>query len=162
MLSKQTIDVLHGQQLLSIVTVLFWQSNTIPNSCIVLVPIIKSNFGAFPWYLDIRNQVYFLFLEHSRNVRSTTPALLFFVKAPLEVVFWPPFFLLMGMNGRDPFLMKLRSSPDPMPNRTRINLVFSTGYPRRRSAQWLCHKNSLSILLFASISIFKFDSILLA
>ena len=66
-----------------------------------------------------------------RNLRSTTPALLSFVKAPLEVVFRPPFFLLMGMNGRDPFIMNLRSSLDPVPNGTRVNLVFSTGCPRR-------------------------------
>jgi len=33
----------------------------------------------------------------------------------------------MVMFGRDPFFMKIRSSLDPVSNKTRINLVFITG-----------------------------------
>jgi len=118
-----------GKQILSIVTVLVWQSNTIPNSCIVFLPMIRSNLGASPWYSTISGvKCTFLLLEKSKNVRSTTPTLLV-VKAPLEVVHfrWPPSFLLMVMFGRDPFFMKIRSSLNPVSNKTRKNLVFIVG-----------------------------------
>jgi hypothetical protein len=124
-LSCRLLMFLMGKRMSSMVMVPSLKSNTVPISCKVCLPMIRSynGFGPPLRYSTIsRRRCTFLLVEYSTKESSTS--LIFLVlKVPLEVLHDSGTALFTtGMYLLDPFFKKRRSPVDPVSRRTLIVL----------------------------------------
>jgi hypothetical protein len=122
-LSCRLLIFLRGRRISSMVMVFSLKSNTVPISCKVCLPMIRSHSGGGPplEYSTIsRRRCNFLLAEYSTKESSTSPTILV-LKVPLEVLHDSGTALLTtGMYLLDPFSKKRRSPLDPVSRRTLI------------------------------------------
>ncbi len=127
-LSCRFLIFLMGRRISSMVMFFSLKSNTVPMSCKVCLPIIRSyNGGVLPWgYSTIsRCRCTFLLAEYSTKESWTSPTFLV-LKVPLEVLHDSGTALFqMGMYLLDPFSKKRRSPLDPVSRRTLIVLCLT-------------------------------------
>jgi hypothetical protein len=127
-LSCRLLIFLMGRRISSMVMVLSLKSYTVPISCKVCLPMIRSNSGGGPplEYSTISGRrCTYLLAEYSTKESSTSPTFLV-LKVPLEVLHDSGTALLsMGMYFLDPFSKKRRSPLDPVSKRTLIVLCLA-------------------------------------
>ncbi len=127
-LSCWLLIFLMGRRISSMVMVLSLKSNTVPISCKVCLPMIKSYSGGGPplEYSTIsRRRCTFLLAEYSTKENLTSPTFLV-LKVPLEKLHDSGTALLTtGMYLLDPFSKKRRSALDPVCRRTLIVLCLA-------------------------------------
>ncbi len=122
-LSCRLTIFLMGRRILSIVMVLFLKSRTVPMSCKLCLPIIRSYRGSLApgSYSTISGVRYTdLLMEYSAKEMSISPTFLVW-KVPLEVPHdCGAALFAYDMYFWDPFLMKRRSPLDPVSSSTLI------------------------------------------
>ncbi len=127
--SCRLLMFLMGKRISSMVMVFSLKYNTVPISCIVCLPMIRSYNGYEPplGYSTIsRLMCTFLLAEYSVKEKLTSPIFLV-LYVPLEVLHdsWTA-LLTTGIYLLDPFSKKRRSPLDPVSRRTLIVLCVTT------------------------------------